>query len=356
MSQLSPQFLATYGLYPIPGTGPTGHNNQNDRALLADPISNPAVTQFLASQGISNILPYTGFPTSSTLANALVPFPQFGAVEPSGAPTGDTMYNSLQIKATKRFSHGFNAGGAYTWGQGFTRVQGRQDFFNPQGDTWALQQIPPQVLTFNATYTVPKSSHLPKYANLVTKDWQIGWFSNYQSGAYLTPPTSNVNLNYQTSEDIRVPGQPLYTSGVSINNQSTFNPYYTQVLNPAAWAPCPSNANCMAAGNFYKDFRAPRTPSENMNIARNFRIGKEGRYNLQIRGEFINIFNRTIMPAPSTTNPQSAVTKNTLGIQTAGFGVINTFLAPNTAYALPTQSNQPIMEARQGTLIMRFSF
>jgi hypothetical protein len=55
-------------------------------------------------------------------------------------------------------------------------------------------------------------------------------------------------------------------------------------------------------------------------------------------------------------NPQSPVTKNSLGIQIAGFGVINTYLAPNTGYALPTVTNQPIMEPRQGTLIARFSF
>ena len=153
---------------------------------------------------------------------------------------------------------------------------------------------------------------------------------------------------------MRVAGQPLYTPGVSINNLGTYNPYYTQVLNPAAWAPCPSNANCMATGNFIKSFRAPRTPVENANIGRNFRI-KE-RMNFQIRGEFVNILNRLEMPAPITTNPQAAVTKNALGIQTGGFGVINTYLAPNTGYALPAFSNQPIMEPRQGTLIARFSF
>ena len=78
--------------------------------------------------------------------------------------------------------------------------------------------------------------------------------------------------------------------------------------------------------------------------------------NLQIRGEFVNILNRLEMPAPSAANPQAPVTKNALGIQTGGFGVINTYLAPNTGYALPAFSNQPIMEPRQGTMIARFSF
>jgi hypothetical protein len=363
LSQLSPQFLATYGLYPIPGTGPAGYNNENARALLADPISSSAVTQFLASQGIKSVLPYTGFPTSTSLANTLVPFPQFGAIEPSGSPTGASKYDSLQVKATKRFSHGLQAGGAYTFAKGYNLIQSRQDFFNPQGSAWNLQQIPPQTLNMNATYTVPKASFFPKYVNLITKDWQIGWFANYQSGAFLAPPVSSVNLNYLPSEDIRVAGEPLYTAGVNPNNQSTYNPWFTQVLNPAAWQPCPTNGTCAAAASgifgatatvYYADFRAPRTPTENANLGRNFRI-KE-RMNLQIRGEFVNIFNRTLMPAPSTSNPQNPVTKNALGIQTGGFGVIPAYFAPNTAPAPPTSATIPTLESRQGTLIMRFSF
>ncbi len=353
MSQLSPQLLATYGLYPIPGTGPAGHNNANDRVLLTQPISSAAVTQFLASQGIHSILPYSGFPTSSSLASALYPYPQFGAVGITGSPTQDSKYDSLQIKATKRLSHNLQGGGSYTWGQGFTRAT-RQDFFNPASSRWALQQIPLQSINFNATYTTPKASFLPKYVNMVVKDWALGWFANYQSGLFLAPPTSTVNANYLTSQDVRVAGQPLYTPGVNVNDHSTFQPYFTQVLNPAAWTPCPSNATCSATGNYIKGFRAPRTPVENANIGRNFRI-KE-RMNLQIRGEFVNILNRLILPAPATANPQSPVTKNALGIQTGGFGVINTYLAPNTGFNLPSVNNQPIMEPRQGTLIARFSF
>ena len=354
LSQQSPGRLAKYGLYPIPGTGPAGTNNETARALLADPLSSVAVQQFLSTQGISNILPYSGFPTSQSLQAALYPYPQYGAIEPASAPTGDSMYNSLQVKGTKRLSHGFQAGGSFTYASSVTRVQGRQDYWNPSSSVWALQNIPPMDLNFNAIYTIPRASFFPKWLNQITKDWQIGFFANYQSGTFLTPPTSTVNANYQTSEDIRVAGQPLYTAGVNPNNQSTYNPWFTQVLNPAAWAPCPVNANCMAAGNLYKDFRAPRTPTENGNLARNFRI-KE-RMNFQIRGEFVNVFNRLLMPQPGTTNPQAAPAKNNLGIYTTGFGVIPAYFAPNTAPNLPTMSTSPYLESRQGTLIGRFSF
>ena len=233
--------------------------------------------------------------------------------------------------------------------KGFVRPT-RQDFFNPNSNPWQLQQIPPQVLTFNVTYTVQKYHFLPKAVNLITEDWQLGFFANYQSGIFLTPPTSQT-ANYLTSEDIRVQGQPLYLK--DINNIHGYNPYSDIILNPAAWAPCPTNTTCTAASTLYSDFRGPRQPRENANIGRNFRFGKEGRYNLYVRGEFVNIFNRTIMPNPSSTaNPALPPTKNNLGIYIAGFGVINAYNAPNTG---PAAGTIPLV-GRTGTIIARFSF
>ncbi len=111
-------------------------------------------------------------------------------------------------------------------------------------------------------------------------------------------------------------------------------------VKPGCVGALPVNANCMAAGNLYKDFRAPRTPTENGNLARNFRI-KE-RMNFQIRGEFVNVFNRLLMPAPGTANPQAAPSKNNLGIYTTGFGVIPAYFAPNVAPPPANDVDQPV--------------
>ena len=120
----------------------------------------------------------------------------------------------------------------------------------------------------------------------------------------------------------------------------------------AAWAPCPVNTNCGDSGNdFLKNFRGPRRPSENAGIGRNFRVGKEARYNLQIRGEFVNIFNRTLMPSPSTTSPQNPDTRNALGYLTSGFGVVNAYQTPGTA-TIFAGGTAP----RTGTVVARFSF
>jgi len=375
LSQLSPAKFAQYGLYPYPGTGPSGYNytipgdvqnasgawsicvpgNDCDRALLSLPLTNSAVTAKMAAAGIKNIVPYTGF-GGTTLLSALYPYPQFGNLAVAGSPTGDSRYNSLQIKVTKRFSHHLQGEGAYTWAKGLVR-QIPEDFFNPTGSQWLLQQIPPQALTFNVTYTVPKASFLNKWENLITSDWQVGFFAQYQSGQFLLPPVSTT-ANYLPSEDYRT-GKPLYL--VDINNIHSYNPYSQPILNAAAWGQCPTNTVCGGAYNgalgatsevLYSDFRGPRQPRENANIGRHFRIKEK--YDLYIRAEFVNIFNRTIMPNPITTNPQLPDSHNSLGILNGGFGVMNVYQSAG-GYPAPTAGATALL-GRTGTIIARFQF
>jgi len=355
-AQISPATYAQFGLYPYPGTGPSGYNNYADYQLTLQPLNSTAVQQRLAASGHAGFVPYSGFPLTNSLSSALYPYPQYGGILDSDSPTGRSKYDSLQLTLTKRLSHGLQFGGAYTWSAGYVEPY-RQNFFNPKSSVWEIQQIPIQDLNFNAIYTVPGASFIPTKGGLhwLAKDWQVGWFANYQSGQFLAPPTSPT-LNYLPSEDIRVPGQPLYTSGVNINDHGTFSPYTTQVLNPAAWAPCPAGGVCAATTVFYKDFRGPRTPTENANIGRNFRFGPEGKFNVYIRAEFVNIFNRTLLPNPATANPQNPVVRggvlpNGTSVLSGGFGVIDAYNAPGTYYGTP-----PYLQGRSGTLVARFSF
>jgi hypothetical protein len=349
-AQISPATYAQFGLYPYPGTGPAGYNNYADFLLTTQPLNSNAVQSRLASSGHTGFTPYAGFPATDSLNAALYPFAQYGGITDSNSPTGKSKYDSLQIKATKRFSHGLQAGGTFTWGQGFVEPD-RQNFYNPQSAVWQLQQIPIEDLNFNALYTVPKAAFIPRYLQYAAKDWQVGWFANYQSGQFLAPPSSPT-LNFLPSEETRVAGESLYTSGVNINDHGTFNPYTTQVLNPNAWTPCPENGVCAATSVYYKDFRGPRTPTENANIGRNFRFGPEGKFNLYIRAEFVNIFNRTLMPNPSTASPQSPVVHGGPNGQiTGGFGTIDAYLPTGSIYG-----TAPYLLGRTGTLVARFSF
>ena len=99
--------------------------------------------------------------------------------------------------------------------------------------------------------------------------------------------------------DNRVPGvNPLLVDP----NCGCFNPQTThRSQSKAAWAE-PGPGQWGTAAPFYNNVRWQRQPAESMSFGRNFRIGKEGRYNFNIRAEFQNIFNRLFLSAPATGN------------------------------------------------------
>jgi hypothetical protein len=133
----------------------------------------------------------------------------------------------------------------------------------------------------------------------------------------------------------RVPGVNPFLVNLNCN---CFNPATTLVLNPAAWSQ-PAAGQFGNAAAYYSDYRQERHPSENMNFGRVFRVRE--RLNFQIRAEFTNIFNRTIINAPSSTNIASPALM-THGAYTGGFGYISTASAGG--------------QSRQGMLVARFSF
>jgi hypothetical protein len=82
-----------------------------------------------------------------------------------------------------------------------------------------------------------------------------------------------------------------------------------------------------------------------MGLARNFRFGREGRINLQLRAEFTNIFNRTYLADPVATSYSATQTTNpTTGQPSGGFGYINLL------------SSQTASNVRSGQIIARLSF
>jgi hypothetical protein len=94
-----------------------------------------------------------------------------------------------------------------------------------------------------------------------------------------------------------------------------------------------------------------------MNLSRTFHFRE--RLSLQLRAEFVNIFNRTQVGNPGTTAPGATPSKNSAGQYTGGFGVIN--LAVAGARTAPSQTLNAVVGQlyqlpRTGTLIARFTF
>jgi len=351
LNQVSPQRFAQFGLDPF--------HNPADNLLLSSPLSSPAVIA-----RIGNFVPYPGYNTSNTLINALRPFPQFSTMTVVNSPTGNTYFDSLQVKATKRMSKGLQVNSVYTFSKALAAT--RQNLYDPRSSSKTIQSTDqPHVLTINFLYQTQRYFG-NRFLALLTQDWQFGSFLRYASGLPLTPPAATTTNNLPGGSQMYRTGQPLYLKDL---NCGCINPYTDQVLNPAAWAnpasgtygPGPINTAAGFYNLLYSDFRAARRPSESFNIGRNFRIGKQDRpVILSIRAEFTNIFNRTELHNAPTTNPLASPTKNAAGQYTAGFGAINQVFAIN---AFDTQAALNGIGAtgytglpRQGTIVARVTF
>ena len=142
------------------------------------------------------------------MLNALRPYPQFSTIARTNSPTGRTYYDSLQMKGTKRLSHGLQVNGTFTWSKAMVGI--RPNLF-VQSDKSLQATDQPFLFNTNILYTTQKWFS-NKVGNAVTKDWAIGAFLQYGSGLPLAPPTAtNTNYigGYAGLEQFRVPGQPL---------------------------------------------------------------------------------------------------------------------------------------------------
>jgi len=370
---LTPEFLkSAYGL---------DISNPADRALLTQQMSSAAVQarfpqfQLVPVNGTLTVPSvYKGFPASQSLVQALRPVPQWGGVSPwIGPPMGKTWYDSMQLQVTKRYSHGLQASGNFTWAKAdvigsasdSTFFLGQQavttDIYNFNDNKQLNQYVRPLAVVISASYTTPKlqaSGKALKALSQVTRDWQLGAVLRYQSGALIAPPTGGpglpISLNLLTTQLARGPtafgssgtnywnltGQPLFLKDP---NCKCFNPQTDRVLNPAAFVDAPAGTWTTSAP-FYNNFRWQRQPAESMSFARTFRV-KE-RANLQVRMEFQNIFNRTFLSVPSLANPNLPI-----GTTTYVGNVIN-----NTGFGTIATLNGVGAQPRSGQAVVRFTF
>lgn len=358
---LQPKNLANWGL---------DINNAADRALLTTPLgSGTTFNPTIAQRGFAN-LPYNGFPIGQNLVTAMVPRPQWGATIPPflGPPLGRTWYDSIQIKVTKRNSHGLDMQGSFTYGKelsmgansdtGYAGVPATtriNDVFNRNTNKQFSPLSQPFRAVISGTYTTPRMAATGTASKLVSaalRDWQIGAVMQYQSGALIQVPNSNNALFGQLNIGGGLFGGASTYYNFANGNQNLFlvdpnqigktiDPTGGLVLNKAAWVDAPAGQFATTAA-YYNNYRWQRQPSENMNFGRNFRIREK--MNLQIRAEFQNIFNRHFYGQPSSGNPNALTTNtNPNGALSAGFGFVNTL---NGAGSSP----------RTGLLVARFTF
>jgi hypothetical protein len=330
LNALTPARLATFGLNVATAA---------DRTLLTSRLSSAAV----AARGFK--APYSTFPMNQTLAQSLRPFPQFGTISEALAPLGKQWYDSLQAKLTKRFSHGLNLQSAFTWQKELTTAESGpiNDVFNRANQKDISQYSLPFVWATSLTYQFPFDTLTTnKVVKSVVGGWTAGGLMRFQSGFPILAPCSNNGLNSDLLRaascitfDNRVPGQSPFLQNLNGHN---FDPNKTFVLNPAAWSD-PGAGNWGFGAPYYNDYRYQRRPEEDLSLSRNFRISEK--VSLNLRGEFFNVFNRTEVNNPTSTNAAATPSVSAAGQTISGFGYINN----GTTFANP-RSGQVVLRVR----------
>lgn len=389
---LTPASIQAAGLNP---------NSASDLALLTQPISSPDGTPNAAiaarfpnlriaktPNGIPTVPSvYPGFPATQALNQALRPWPQWNGIPPFlGPPLGDTWYDSLQVKVTRRLWHGLDAQYAFTWQKELilgtsndtsyvvSAFPGINDVFNYAQNKQINPFSRPLVSVLALTYTTPRLSgngSTRKTLSWLVRDWTVGTVLRYQSGQLMPVALSNNNFLNQMARggsqnpalwgggstmQNRVAGEPLFLQDP---NCHCFDPTKTLVLNPKAWSD-------VGAGQFgstapwLNEYRWQRQPAESFNFGRIFAIARDGKVNLAVRVEFQNIFNRVFYSLPANggagffaartgVNPTAPILTNNAfangqpGALSSGFGFVNTVNGIGT---------QP----RSGQFVARFSF
>ncbi len=350
-------------------------NTQDSQALVAlesSVLTSPTLSSYLATKPGFTLTPYSNFPTTQSVRQSLLPYPQYtGTISPSGAPLGKTWYDALQVVVTKRLSHGLTLNANYSYSKTLS-LMSSPDVFNPiLGKAYSTSDLPHQ-FRLSAEYRTPRlkgSGFLGnKVVSAVLADWAIGTYLQYQSAPMLGLPAS-AGLDPISNYLGRGPGPSQLVPGISpwaVNwvdssgkvhpepidvNCRCFDPTRPlmieqtdpttgqlngvfkpgTVLNPAAWTNVPAAS---WSNNYTTDraFRGIRLPTENLNFGRTFRI-KE-RVSLQLRVEFANAFNRVQLPQPTSTSNQATTltTQTTPGIYqgaiTGGFGAFGGGFTP----------------------------
>jgi len=336
INSLTPERLALFGLNIA---------NAADRTLLTSRLDSATA----AARGFNKI-PYAGYSTGNTVAQSLRAFPQFQGLSAKWSPLGRAWYDSLQVKATKRYSYGLDFTFAFTWQKELSSGAddqnggsgGTNDVFNRANQKYISPSSQPLVTVISFDYRTP-SWNKNRVLRFATGGWTISGIMRYASGVPIGVPGSQnalTSLLFRGTRMNRVADQPLFLVGgqpVKDLNCGCFDPYKDLVLNPKAWQDAAAGQWGVSAA-YYNDYRQQRHPDEQLSVGRSFRI-REG-VAFSFRGEFFNAFNRKILTGPSSGNPTATTTTDSRGLS-GGFGFIN-----------PLNSGTP----RNGQVVLRLQF
>jgi hypothetical protein len=193
-------------------------------------------------------LPWASFGSFAlpTAGQALRPYPQYSGITNQDAHFGIARYNSLQMKLTKRYSHGLMVMGSFTWSKNLTNLPA--SLFgggNIQGPWERNKIVSPSTTTLPADFKVSLTYELPfgtgkallnssnKVVNGFAGGWQVVFFLERASGSAMSVSAANTLSSYgisakRASVNLGVP--------LTVNtDMGSFEPATDRYINKAAF-------------------------------------------------------------------------------------------------------------------------
>ncbi len=211
-------------------------------------------------------------------------------------PVGRNWYNGMEVKLTKRTTHGLEFNVAYTWSKNINGdgYQNGYPYTDANEVHWPSQYDRTNVLSVTGVYEVPVGrgrtflSASPKALDYALGGWTLGWVFAAQSGTPIT--VDNGDDNY-TCWDWKSP------NGRSVAHW----------LNPAIQSKCGvpvphvggTSYTYNIAPQYVTQVRTPTVPNIDLSLQKSFKVTEKVSFSL--RGEAFNAFNSVLLGGPDTT-------------------------------------------------------
>lgn len=266
---------------------------------------------------------YWGYGSTGPGWQGITPYPQaevgYGPLFTVGTPLGNADYKSLQISVSRIVGRGLSLQASYNWSRahgdidsGFEELWGIGSLQN----TYDLKDEAKDILDFDQThivkgyviYDLPFGrgrtflSNAGPWTNAFVAGWSLNGDFHYNTGTPMSVHSTNYYPGF-ASVYINIDSGCALTTGTRA--------LYKQYLNTSCFHN-PTGFQLGDGGNFQAQLRNPGLATEDLGLHKAFAMGPEDRYNLSVRLEFFNLFNRDQLAGPDT-NPADSTFGQILG-------------------------------------------
>jgi hypothetical protein len=283
---------------------------------------------------------YWGYGGTGPGWQGITPYPQaeagYGPLLSVGVPLGNSDYKSLQFTVTRRAAHGLSMLASYNWSRTHGDVD--SDFQELWGsgslqNTYDLKNEAKNISGFDVThivkgyviYNLPFGrgkqlmSNVSPLVDGIISGWSLNGDFHYSTGTPISVHSTNSYPGFNAVYVNLVPGCKLTNGSPKLNKQW---------LNPACFQN-PAPAQLGTAGNYQSQVRNPGVATEDLGVHKSMAVGEDKRYNLTLRMEFFNIFNRDALGGPDTNMADSTfgqiISYGGIGGRVGQFGARFTF-------------------------------